>query len=81
MTTYITSVVPIMKTYCDNCSSAANPCDGNNCSHVCLLTVGPVQQFSCGCPEGYELDTPTLCKSECAYYTYMYIYSSSGTEA
>lgn len=39
-----------------------NPCVNNSCSHVCLLSEESVEGFTCGCPLGYYLDTPTLCR-------------------
>ncbi|CAI8033001.1 Low-density lipoprotein receptor-related protein 6, partial [Geodia barretti] len=36
--------------------SAENPCEENNCTHLCLLSVTDPRGYSCACPLGYELD-------------------------
>lgn len=41
-----------------------NPCEGHNCSHMCLLTSGG-SGYRCACPEGEGLtDNGTQCVSE-----------------
>ena len=37
-------------------STGDNPCDSNECTHLCLLSVTDVRGYSCACPLGYEID-------------------------
>ena len=39
-----------------------DPCENNECSHVCLLSEASLQGFTCACPLGYLLDNDTFCK-------------------
>ena len=35
---------------------AENPCEGSNCSHVCLLSATDESGYTCACPEGSSLE-------------------------
>lgn len=40
-----------------------NSCDGNNCSHLCLLSSTREDGYSCACPDGSVLLNDSLsCK-------------------
>lgn len=43
-----------------------NPCKTNNgnCSHLCLLSINSTTGYSCACPTGVKLLTPTKCADE-----------------
>ena len=44
-------------------SVGANPCDGSNCSHICLLSSLAEDGFVCACPDGGTLnDDGQTCK-------------------
>ena len=36
---------------------AANPCSGNPCSHLCLLSKSKTTGYRCACPVGMTLST------------------------
>ena len=43
--------------------TAENPCETNNCSHICLLS-NLEDGFSCACAEGYGIESDgRSCKS------------------
>ena len=37
-------------------SLVVNPCDGHDCSHLCLLSVVAVEGYVCACPDGAILE-------------------------
>ena len=41
-------------------SAVDNPCEDNECTHLCLLSATDGRGYSCGCPLGFELDTNNI---------------------
>ena len=52
-------------------AGGANPCDGNLCEQMCLLSATSVNGFSCFCEEGYDLVNETSCACELQVVVYL----------
>ena len=47
------------------CKGIENPCGGNDCSHVCLLSSATCKGYSCACPGGGKImDDGKTCNCE-----------------